>query len=111
MGHVISDNAKKQLPSEGIVTWSVLPLIFIVDPHTFHSGHAYLLDPRWRSFISRGEILLRFTEVLFMITRPQSRRYFCFNIHPLVLRLIGTRERWVQTSREQVREAIWLANN
>jgi len=30
---------------QSIVTWSVLPLIAVVDPHTFNSGHAYLLGP------------------------------------------------------------------
>jgi hypothetical protein len=90
MGHGMRDNAKQE--SEGIVAWSVLPLISIVDSHTFHSGHAYLLDPRWRSFISRGELLLRFTEVPFMIARPQSPHHFCFNVHPASLKLIGPRE-------------------
>ena len=58
------------LPCERIVTWSVLPLISVVDPHTFNSGGAYFLDPRQRYFISRKELLLRFTEVPF--THPQA---------------------------------------
>jgi len=45
MEHGMRDNAEKELPSEGIVTWSVLPLIAVVDPHTFNSGHAYFLGP------------------------------------------------------------------
>ena len=31
---------------EGVFTWSVLPLVAGIDPHTFNSGDAYPLNPR-----------------------------------------------------------------
>jgi len=105
MGHGTRDNAEKELPSEGIVTWSVLLLLIaVVYHHTFNSGHVYLLDPRRRS--CRSELLFRFMEVPF--ARPQSPCYFCLNIHLAVLRLTGTRERLFRRAASKVSEGVWF---
>jgi len=105
MGHGTRDNVEKELPSEGIVTWSVLLIIIsVVYPHTFNSGHAYLLDPGRRS--CRSELLFRFMEVSY--ARPQSPRYFCLNIHLAVLRLTGTQERLFRKATSKVSEGVWF---
>jgi hypothetical protein len=92
MGHGMTQNGA---PMRGMVTWSALLLIAVVGPHTFNSGHAYLLDPRRR--FCRSE-LLRFMQAPFSCL--ESPRYFSFNIHSAVFRLTGPRERRVQIGGE-----------
>lgn len=65
LGEAIGHNVHttKELPCEGIVAWSILPFITIIDLHTFNSGQCVPLDPRQRLFIFRRQ-LLQFTEAL-----------------------------------------------
>jgi hypothetical protein len=46
--------AQKSSDGEGVLTWSVLSLVAIVDPHTSDSRHPYFY-PRKRLFIVERE--------------------------------------------------------